>query len=107
MPKVVVEIHVPLRPAPGLADDEYPFPWIDDVEDFLADLDEQDGVEEYDDGEEDGDVYVFFITGADESGLLRVASQVAALGRVPAGAFAIVTDDEAEEFGMGRRVALP
>jgi|GEM_PF-4435967 len=39
--------------------------------------------------------------------LLRVASEVAALDRVPAGAFAMVTDDEAEEFGMGRRVELP
>lgn len=107
MPKMVVEIHVPLVAAPGLVDDEYPFPWIDDVQDFLADLDEQGDVQEYDDGEEDGDVYIFFITGTSESALLGVAAEVAALDRVPAGAFAMVTDDEAEEFGMGRRVALP
>ncbi|MFV2115566.1 hypothetical protein ACFHW0_24950 [Micromonospora sp. LOL_025] len=107
MPKMVVEIHVPLLAAPGLAVDEYPFPWIDDVQDFLTDLDEQGDVREYDDGEEDPDVYIFLITGSSESALLRVASEVAALDRVPAGAFAMVTDDEAEEFGMGRCVALP
>jgi hypothetical protein len=105
MPKTVVEIHVPLLPAPGLAADEYQFPWIDDVEDFLADLDGD--VQGHDDGEEVGDVYVFFITGGSESALLRVASEVAALDRVPAGAVAVITDDEAEEFGVGRRVALP
>ncbi len=107
MAETVVEIHVPLVPAPGLTGDEYPFPWIDDVQDFLADLDEQGDVQEYDDGEEDGDVYIFFVTGRNEGALLRVAAQVAALDRVPAGAFAVVTDDEAEEFGRGRRVALP
>ncbi|SCF25277.1 hypothetical protein [Micromonospora mirobrigensis] len=106
MPKKVVEIHVPLTAAAGPTD-AYPFPWIDDVQDFLEYLDEQGDVHEYDDGEEDGDVYIFFITGGSESALLRVASQVATLDRVPAGAFAIVTDDQAEEFGMGRRVALP
>jgi hypothetical protein len=35
------------------------------------------------------------------------ASQVAALDGVPAGVFAMVTDDAAEEFGLGRRVDLP
>ncbi len=107
MPNTVVEIHVPLLAASGLAENEYQFPWIDDVQDFLADLDESGGVQEFDDGEEDGDVYIFFITGNSEEALLAVASEVAVLGGVPAGAFAMVTDDEAEEFGMGRRVALP
>lgn len=107
MAKLVVEIHVPLLPAPGLADDEYLFPWIDDVQDFLAGLDEHGDVQEYDDGEEDEGFYIFFVTGSGESALLRVASEVAALDRVPAGAFAMVTDDEAEEFGMGRHVELP
>ena len=67
MPEMVVEIHVPLMATPGLAGNEYPFPWIDDVQDFLANLDEQGDVQEYDDGEEDGDVYIFFITGSSES----------------------------------------
>ncbi|TDB76357.1 hypothetical protein [Micromonospora sp. KC723] len=107
MPKIVVEIHVPLVAAPDLADDDYPFPWIDDVEDVLASLDGQGDVQEYDDGEQDGDHYLFFVTGTSEPALLSVAAEVASLDRVPAGAFAVVTDDEAAEFGMGRRVALP
>ncbi|TDC77944.1 hypothetical protein E1193_21580 [Micromonospora sp. KC606] len=107
MPNTVVEIHVPLVATPGLTEDEYAFPWIEDVGDFLADLDEQGDVQEYDDGEEYGEVYVFFITGTREEVLLAVASRVAALDGVPAGAFAMVTDDDAEEFGMGRRVDLP
>ncbi|MEU9448849.1 hypothetical protein [Streptomyces sp. NPDC048277] len=48
MPTLVVEIHVPLLPTPGLPEGSYPFPWI-----------------------------------------------------------AFVSDDEAEEFGLGRRVPLP
>lgn len=36
MSNTVVEIHIPLVATPGLADDDYPFPWIDDVHDFLA-----------------------------------------------------------------------
>ena len=88
MPKMVVEIHVPLLAAPGPADNEYPFPWIDDVQEFPADLDEQGDVQEYDDGEEDGSADIFFITGSSEIALLGVAfSEVAALDRVPAGAF--------------------
>jgi len=35
-----------------------------------------------------------------------VAADVAALPGVPQGVFAIVTDDEAEEMGVGRRVRL-
>ena len=107
MPKMVVEIHVPLVAAPGLAEDEHQFPWIGDVQDFLADLDEQGDVQDFDDGEEYGDVYVFFITGTSEQALLAAASDVAKLERVPSGTFAMVTDDEAEEFGMGRGVDLP
>ncbi|SNS96975.1 hypothetical protein SAMN06264365_1313 [Actinoplanes regularis] len=103
----IVEIHVPLVPTEGLAPGAYPFPWIDQVEDLLAGLEEEGTVEVYDDGEEYGDVYIFFITGADEAALLSAASRVAVLGGVPAGTFAIITDDEASEFGMGRRVDLP
>lgn len=108
MPKLVVEVHVPLLPAPGVDPGEYQFPWIDEVEDFLARLDEEiDGAEGYDDGEEFGSVYVFFLTGADEAAVLRTASRLATLDRVPPGSFAMVTDDEADEIGLGRRVALP
>ncbi|MEV7978358.1 hypothetical protein [Streptomyces sp. NPDC086519] len=64
-------------------------------------------MEAFDEGEEDGDVYVFFITGAGEGDLLAVASRVAALPGVPAGTVAVVSNNEAEEFGLGRQVALP
>ncbi|MEV4517171.1 hypothetical protein AB0K00_50485 [Dactylosporangium sp. NPDC049525] len=103
----VVEIHVPLVPAENLAPDGYPFPWIEQVEDFLVQLEDEGAVEVYDDGEQHGGVYVFFITGAEEAGLLAAASRVAALDGVPPGTFAMVTDDQASEFGMGRRVNLP
>jgi hypothetical protein len=101
---IVVEIHIPLEETPGLASGEYRYPWIDDVEDFLA---VQEDVDLFDDGEEVGDFYVFFICDASEDVLLAVASQVAMLPRVPAGAFAMVTDSDAAEFGLGRRVELP
>lgn len=102
--EIVVEIHVPLREAAGTAEGFYPLPWIDQIEDFLA---EQEAAEVYDDGEEYGEAYVFFITGAAEEDLLAVASRVASLAGIPSGVFAMVTSDEAEEIGLGRRVELP
>lgn len=107
MPTMVVAIHVPLLQTPNLPDGAYPFPWIADVEDFLADLEEQGEVEVFDDGEEGADAYVFFLTRADEENLLTVASYVAELPGVPAAAFAVVSDNGAELFGLGRRIALP
>jgi hypothetical protein len=95
---VLVEIHIPTN-----GDDE----WIDDVGDFMIDLEEELGLEEYDDGEEYGDVYIFFIAGAKERTLLAAASRIATRKGVPAGAFAMVTDTNAPRFGMGRRVDLP
>ncbi len=80
-----------------------PFPWIDRIEDFLADLEEG---EEWDVGEEHDGAYVFFVTGAAEADLLAVASRVAALPGVPGGVFTVVTDEGAEEIGVGRRVEL-
>ncbi|WP_106330137.1 hypothetical protein [Actinoplanes italicus] len=106
MADTVVEIHVPLTPNPGLQPGDYPFPWIDTVEEFLSELEDDGTVEVPDDGEEFGDVYVFVIRGAGEADLLAAASRVAALDDVPAGAFAMVTDDEAPEWGLGRRVPL-
>ncbi|RPE45750.1 hypothetical protein EDD90_9043 [Streptomyces sp. Ag109_O5-1] len=107
MPTMVVEIHVPLLPASGLPDGSYPFPWIEDVEDFLFALEERGDVEIFDEGEDDDDIYVFIVTGAGEEELLAVASRVATLPGVPTGAVAVVSDDEAEEFGLGRWVSLP
>ncbi|MGY3204723.1 hypothetical protein [Streptomyces sp. TE5632] len=107
VPTMVVEIHVPLLPTPELPEGAYPFPWIEEIEDFLSDLEDRGDVEVFDDGEEDEDAYVFFVAGAGEQELLAAASRVATLPGVPAGAFAVVSDDEAEEFGLGRHVALP
>ncbi|MFE2491792.1 hypothetical protein ACFXGR_53255 [Streptomyces mirabilis] len=104
---MVVEIHVPLLPTPGLPDGSYPFPWIEEVEDFLSDLEDQGDVEVFDEGEEDGDVYVFFVAGAGEGDLLAVASRVATLPGISAGTIAVVSSDEAEDFGLGRHVTLP
>jgi hypothetical protein len=107
VPTMVVEIHVPLRPTPNLPDGAYAYPWIEAVEDFLAGLEDQGEAEVFDDGEEDADAYVFFVTGAGEEDLLAVASRVATLPGVPAGTFAVISHAGAEEFGLGRRVALP
>ncbi|MEU6076288.1 hypothetical protein [Micromonospora sp. NPDC047074] len=106
MAEALVEIHVPLLAAGGLSDDDYQFPWIEDIEDFLVDLEERGEVEVYDDGEEWEGVYIFFISGADVAALLAVASRVGKLQRVPRGAFAVVTDVDADGYGQGRRVAL-
>ncbi|KAB8185792.1 hypothetical protein [Microbispora catharanthi] len=107
MASLVVEIHVPLHESEKLPETAYAFPWIDEIDEFLFEIEEQGQAKVFDDGEEFGDVYVFFITGADENTLLRVASRAVTLGGVPHGAFAMVTDDEAGEFGLGRRVDLP
>ncbi|WP_232839298.1 hypothetical protein [Streptomyces triticisoli] len=107
VPTMVVEIHVPLLPTPNLPEGAYPFPWIEEIEDFLSDLEGQGDVEAFEDGEEHEDAYVFFVAGAGEEELLAVASHVATLPGVPAGTFAVVSDDEAEEFGLGRHIALP
>ncbi|MFF7358294.1 hypothetical protein ACFZA1_37555 [Streptomyces filipinensis] len=48
---------MPLLATPGLPDCSYPFPWIEEVEDLLSDLEDQGDVEVFDEGEEDGDVY--------------------------------------------------
>ncbi|MFI6680670.1 class I SAM-dependent methyltransferase [Kribbella sp. NPDC050470] len=105
---VIVEIHVPLSGEGGILPGEagYEFGWIDDVEEFLDDESSDGSFEIYDEGEEYGDTYVFFITGAGEDALLSTAVAVAALPGVPAGAFAVITDEESEEIGTGRRVAL-
>jgi hypothetical protein len=100
----VVEIHVPLVADPQAVDDDPRFGWIDTIEEHLAEL-EGDDAEPYDDGEEWGDEYVFFLTG-DERTMLTVAATVAQLSGVPAGVYAMVTDSDADELGLGRRVDL-
>ncbi|MFF5077603.1 hypothetical protein ACFY36_11165 [Actinoplanes sp. NPDC000266] len=95
---LMVEIHFPMT-----ADDE----WIDDVGDYLIDLEEELGIEEVEDGEESGDEYIFFIAGRRERTLLEAASRVATRKGVPPGAFAMITDTNAPKVGLGRRVRLP
>ncbi|MET9311962.1 hypothetical protein ABZX12_09065 [Kribbella sp. NPDC003505] len=108
MGPLVVEIHVPLNGAGGIApgDPGYEFGWIDVIEDFLDDESSDGSFDIYDDGEEIDGAYVFFVAGAPEDILLSVAANVAALPGVPSGAVAVVTDDTSEEVGAGRRVAL-
>lgn len=103
MVDLLVEIHVPLTPG-DVPEGEYPFPWVDSVMEFLFELDGSKG-EMYDDGEELGDEYLFFVHGAPEADLISLAREVANLPDVPPGVYATVTDTEAE-MGGGNRVAL-
>jgi hypothetical protein len=106
--QLVVEIHLPLKGAGRIPPDNpgYEFGWIDDIEEFLDDESSDGSFDIYDDGEEIGGAYVFFVAGAPEETLLSLAADVAALPGVPSGVFAVVTDDTSEEIGTGRRVAL-
>lgn len=103
MADLLVEIHVPLTPT-EVPDGEYPFPWIDTVMEFLFELDGSKG-EIYDDGEELGDEYLFFVHGAPETDLITLAREVANLPGVPSGVYATVTDTEAD-MGGGTRTEL-
>ena len=106
--QLVVEIHLPTRGDGGVLPGErgYAFAWIDEVEEFLEDESSDGSFEIYDVGEDFVETYVFFISGASEELLLSVAARVASLPGIPSGAFAVVTDDQAEEFGAGRRIPL-
>ncbi len=101
--ELLVEIHVPLTPS-SVPEGEYPFPWIDTVMEFLMGLDGSTG-RMFDDGEEFGDEYLFFVHGASEPGLIQLAREVAHLPGVPAGVYATVTDT-GTDMGNGRRVDL-
>lgn len=102
--ELIVEIHVPLTATPGLGKDEYQYPWIDDVEDYLVQLPTSDG-EMFDDGESLGEEYLFFLAYAPESQLIEVAKEVAKLPRVPAGVYVVLSDTD-KAMGEGRRVEL-
>ena len=131
MAQLIVEIHIPLvetrggllaGPEPDLEIEpgaelevergaglglEVEFSWIAAVEEYLVKREESGEFEVYDDGESLGGDYLFFLTGADEQTLLSIAADVARLPGIPTGAYAIVTDDEADELGAGRREPLP
>lgn len=67
---------------------------------FLFELDDSRG-EMYDDGEELGDEYLFFVHAGSESDLLSIAREIG----MPLGVYATATDTEAD-MGGGRRVDL-
>lgn len=104
---VIVEVHVPLAAdRHAAADDDDPFPWIDEVIAFLLHLEDEGSLEMWDDGEEWDGHFVFSLVDAPESELLAAARSIAALPGVPSGVFAIVTDSSAEEYGQGTRVEI-
>lgn len=104
MADLIVEIHVPLTPTPGTADGGYAYPWIDDIEQYLEELDGSDG-EQYDGGEELGDEYLFFLASAPEARLVELATKVAKLPGVPPGVYVTINDSDGD-MGDGRRIDL-
>lgn len=102
--ELIVEVHVPLEKSPGIADDEYDFPYLETIEEYLFALDGEHG-EMYDDGESFGNEYLYFVSGASEAELLGLARQIASLPGVPTGIYATVTDSDAD-MGEGRVVEL-
>lgn len=111
MSETVLEIHVPLTRAPGspeLDGDEYAFPWIDEVETLLAELDgpvvEHDAAEEWS-NEQGEPEFLFFVTGGTEAELIAVARSIARLPTVPTGVYATVADAEGER-GEGEPLDL-
>ena len=104
MAELIVEIHIPLTPAPGSREGDYRFGWIEDVEEFLGSLNGEGG-EEYDSGEEFGDEYLFFLSGASEPQLIALARRVARLPTVPPGVYVTVNDADGD-MGEGRRAPL-
>ena len=108
MPELIVEIHVPLIAAQGISSDDYQFPWIDTIDDFLNGYDGPG--ERYDDGEEwsneEGEPeYVFFVGGSSEQDLMAIARTVADLPTVPLGVYVTVNDSEGD-LGAGQRIDL-
>ncbi len=109
MGELVVEVHVPLTKSTEVVEGDYAFPWIDDVSEFVASLDETpkyDGATMHDDPEEWEGHYVFFLSGAPEVALIRAANDIGQLSGVPVGTFAMVTDSDASTYGEGIRVEL-
>ena len=109
MPEIIVEIHVPLAEDASTHTGGDPYPWIDEIQDFLMGLEGPHGEYCYDDGEEwqgeDGPEYLFFLSNGSEDELLEIARAVARRADVPAGAYATVNDEDGD-MGTGRRVDL-
>ncbi len=102
--ELVVEIHIPLV-APAVDVDE-PHPWIDDVLDFLEEVESRGEAVIIDEGEEFEGAYVFSVADAPERALLKIAGRIAELPGIPVGVFAVVTTEHEEELGRGRRLDL-
>lgn len=103
MSEPLIEVHIPLVPA-VVPEGQYPYPYLESIEDFLFRLDGQGRGEMYDDGEEHDGEYLFFLADASEEVLLDLARQLKALPGVPPETYAIVSTKDAEEWGVGRRV---
>ena len=91
-----IELHVPLTPTPGLTEDEYQFPWIDEIDAAIDELVDGGVLEIEDDSAEVDGHYVYFLGGSNEQQLLAAAGRLANLDRVPAGAFAVVDGSRVE-----------
>jgi hypothetical protein len=104
---LVVEIHFPLVPTPGLSDDEYQYPWIMEIEERVGALElDSDGAEMYDVSEGLGrDDYLYFLTGPDLDAVLSAAKMIATGPDVPPGAF-VVVNQAGGDMGDGQRLEL-
>ncbi len=106
MTQTIVELHVPLVPGSDVSGGEDDFPWIEAIEEHIAELEDAGIVELYDDGEEWRGENLFFLTGRSEAQLLAAAAEILARPGVPAGGYVTVNTPEGD-MGEGRRVALP
>ena len=100
MSELLVEIHVPLVATAGDAGDAADLSWIDDVEELLFGLEDQGRGEVYDDGEEFGDEYVFFVWNAPEIDLVGIARVPGQTGLDWGHAFAAITSGPAAALGL-------
>ncbi len=106
MPTLVVEIHVPLTPDANATEGDVRFPWIETLEEFTEQLEEEGEIFVVEQGDEYEGSYVIVITGGEEQTLLGVANRLASLPGIPTGVVAVLTDDEADELGQGQQVEI-
>jgi hypothetical protein len=105
--QIILEIHVPL-PTSEQLEGPHELLWIEVIEEHLATL--TGPVEVFDDGEEwyteSGKAeYLFFIGGASEPELIRVAQDVSHLAEVPSGTYATINTPDGD-MGIGRRIEI-
>ena len=100
--ELLVEIWCPLA---DMAMDDFE-EFFDEVWSYLEAEEHGLRAECFDDSETIGDHEVFAVWHGPEQELLEVARRVAALPKVPAGSYALVTTVEKQLSGEGRRVEL-